>query len=123
MTAAAPFPEAESPRLSLIMRLLGVLILVVPLLGVTAHVGMYLMATNQTAGPEWWTDFVREDGMPWAREYIHGWELKAVAILAFLTLVGGWIHYRRTGMTIDIVARILTYLWLLSIILVWKVPT
>jgi hypothetical protein len=60
---------------------------------------------------------------PWSNEYLRGTPIKIVAAVSFVNLVGNWFHYRRTRMNLDIFARILTYLWILTIVLLvvhWK---
>jgi len=107
MNEPAGTPEAEaqdgpSPG----MRTLGVLMMAVALLGLAAHVTMYLMAWGAPARP------------PWLTAYLHG-GIQVDLVVAFMTLVGNWFHYRRTAMNLDILSRIAIYLWILSSLLLW----
>jgi hypothetical protein len=108
MNEPAGTPEAEaqdgpSPG----MRTLGILMMAVALLGLVAHVTMYLMALGAPVRPDWLTD------------YLHGPGIKVDLVVAFITLVGNWFHYRRTAMNLDILSRIAIYLWILSSLLLW----
>ena len=107
MNEPAETPEAEaqdgpSPG----MRALGVLMMAVALLGLVIHVTMYLMALGAPARPEW------------LNAYLHG-GIQVDLVLAFLTLVGNWFHYRHTAMNLDVASRIAIYLWIMSSILLW----
>ena len=84
---------------------LAVVILVLPVVGILFHGFIFLTA------PEW------------SNDYLHGAGIKIVAAIAFANLVGNWFHYRNTRMTLDVFSRILTYLWILTIVLLvvhWK---
>ena len=107
MNEPAGTPEAEAPDvLSPKMRALGVLMMAVALLGLVIHVTMYLMALGAPARPEW------------LNAYLHG-GIQVDLVLAFLTLVGNWFHYRHTAMNLDVASRIAIYLWIMSSILLW----
>jgi hypothetical protein len=113
MTSSAPPPEAETETgpdegPSPAMRTLGIVMIVIPVLGLAAHVVMYLVAMDQGGRP------------PWMVEYMHGPVMKIVGFLAFLNLVGNWLHYRHTRMRLDIAGRILTYFWIISLVLLIK---
>ena len=108
MNEPAETPQAEaqdgpSPG----MRTLGVLMLAVALLGLAIHVTMYLMALGAPVRPDWLT------------AYLHGPWIKVDLVLAFMTLVGNWFHYRHTAMNLDIASRIAIYLWIMSSLLLW----
>ena len=94
--------DAPSPT----MRALGVLMLALALLGLAAHVTMYLMALDAPVRPEWLT------------AYLHG-GIQVDLVLAFITLVGNWFHYRHTAMNLDVASRIAIYLWIMSSLLLW----
>jgi len=108
MNEPAGTPETEAPDvLSPKMRALGVLMMAVALLGLVAHVTMYLMALGAPVRPDWLT------------AYLHGPGIKVDLVVAFMTLVGNWFHYRHTAMNLDIASRIAIYLWILSSLLLW----
>ena len=108
MNEPAETPEAEAPDvLSPKMRLLGVLMLVVAIVGIVVHVTMYLAALGAPERP------------PWLNAYLLGPGIKVDLVLAFITLVGNWFHYRATAMNVDIASRIAIYLWIMSSILLW----
>jgi len=97
-------PDAEPPAgPSALMKVLAAVLLVVPALGVALHMWIWADFDDEAVG-----DFVRS---PW---------LKAEAIGAFLVLLGNWFHYRHTRMKVDIVSRIVTYLWAISMVLLFR---
>ena len=101
MTEATPQPEGEPTEdVSPALRFLALVNLLLPIAGLLAHAAMYAAAS-----PEW------------TAAYVRGPPIKVIAVVAFINLVGNWFHYRRTRMNLDIFARILTYLWILSIVL------
>ena len=94
-------PQEKSPM----MRALSVAMVALPIMGLLFHGFLYATAPA------------------WSGDYLRGLGVKAVALLSFANLVGNWFHYRRTQKNLDLVARILTYLWILSIVLLmfrWK---
>jgi len=108
MNEPAETPEAEAQDvLSPKMRALGILMMAAALLGLVAHVTMYLMALGAPERP------------PWLNAYLLGPGIKVDLVLAFMTLVGNWFHYRHTAMNLDIASRIAIYLWIMSSLLLW----
>jgi len=84
----------------------AVVMLVVPLAGLAVHAVLYFV------GDLAWISAYRKYG------------LALVGVLAFGNLVANYFHHRRTRMGLDIVSRILTYLWVISIILpLWRAMT
>ena len=80
--------------------------LIVPLAGLAVHVALYI------SGDIAWISAYRKYG------------LGLVGVLGFGNLVANYFHHRRTRMGLDIVSRVLTYLWVISIILpLWKAMT
>ena len=98
--------ESKAPAgPSLLARALAVVMVVLPIAGMLFHVFIYLKAPA------------------WSNDYVRGPALKTVAIVSFINLFGNWFHYRWTRMNLDVVSRILTYLWVCSILLLliyWK---
>jgi len=91
---AAPSPAARAGAVALTA---------VAAAGFALHVALYLVGD-----PDWVVAYVEG---PW---------LKVAAVVAFVNLVAGWMHYRRTRMRLDVAARVLTYLWILSIVLMLR---
>jgi hypothetical protein len=92
-------------EVSPVTRALAVVMFALPVLGILFHAFIYATVP------------------PWSGDYLHGTGIKIVAAVSFVNLVGNWLHYRKTRMNLDIFARILTYLWILSIVLLvvhWK---
>jgi len=107
MDKPAETPQVEAQDvISPGMRALGFLMLAVALLGLVIHVTMYLVAMGAPARPDW------------LNAYLHG-GIQVDLVVAFVTLVGNWFHYRRTAMNLDILSRIAIYLWILSSLLLW----
>jgi hypothetical protein len=50
-------------------------------------------------------------------EYAGSPAIKVVAFLGFANLLGNWFHYRHTRMSLDVLSRVLTYLLILSMVL------
>ena len=105
--SAAPTPTAEE-EISPLLRWLAIVMLAAPVAGLVAHVALYVAALSGDVSPEA------------LHAYVLGWGMKAVAFLAFVNLMGNWFHYRHTRMGLDIASRIMTYLWILSIVLLLK---
>ncbi|HUU09027.1 MAG TPA: hypothetical protein VM431_00635 [Phycisphaerae bacterium] len=97
-------PHAAAPRLSAGLRALGILLLVVPMAGLVLHLALYGLLDPEML-----------------KAYVHGPWLKAAAIVAFVNLVGNWFHYRKTRMGLDVASRIMTYLWVISMIVLLRV--
>jgi hypothetical protein len=99
-------PENEAPdEIPPVTCALAVVMFALPIVGLLFHAFIYATVP------------------PWSNDYIHGLGMKIVAAVSFANLVGNWLHYRHTRMSLDIFARILTYLWILSIVLLvihWK---
>jgi len=100
-----PEPPVEANEPSPLARQLAALILVVPLVGIAVHAIFFV---HGLANPEWLHDYVFG---PWLKY--------GVAPLSFANLVACWMHYRRTGMRMDLAARVATYLWILSYVLLF----
>jgi hypothetical protein len=96
--------EGEAAEASAWERRTAALILVVPLLGIAVHAIFFVYGR---ANPEWLYHYV----------FVGPWLMYVVAPLSFANLVASWMHYRRTGMRMDLAARIATYLWILSYVL------
>jgi len=80
--------------------------LVVPIAGLAVHAALYVSG-----------DVAR------ILEY-RKYGLGLVGVLAFGNLVANYFHYRRTRMGLDMISRVLTYLWVVSFIpLLWKAMT
>ncbi len=82
------------------MKALAAVLLLVPLAGLAVHVALYFR------WPEGAGQFGRTE---WA---------KAEAIAAVLFVAASWFHWRRTRMKLVLAARVMAYLWIISIILV-----
>jgi hypothetical protein len=82
------------------MRAAGYALLAVAAAGVIVHLVIYLLP---------WAEY----GEPFTR----GAALRISFGLSFATLAGNIFHYHRTHMRLDIASRILTYVWIVSIIL------
>jgi len=93
-------PRPQGP--SAAMRLLAVLMLLVPAAGLTVHVILYFWFPQS------------------GEAYLHTRWPMVVAVAAVANLFGNWFHYRRTKMAVDIASRILTYVWILSIVLMLR---
>jgi len=96
--------EGEAAEASAWERRTAALLMVVPVVGILIHAAFFVYGV---ANPQWLTDYVFG---PW---------MKVVAVLAFANLVGNWFHLRRTGMKLDIASRVVTYLWIVSIVLLY----
>lgn len=88
---------APGTGVSPLMRILGVVMLVVPIVGTLVNVA--LLAGLSDA---------------WAQGYRESHVLAAGMLLSVVVLFGSHFHYRRTRMRIDIVSRIAANLWLFS---------
>jgi len=101
---ASPPTEPAGPRraraLSPAMRAAGYALLGLAAAGVVVHLVIYLLP---------WAAY----GEPFARSAA----LKVSFGLSFATLAGNIFHYHRTHMRLDVASRILTYIWIGSIIL------
>jgi len=101
MSAAPQSPETETrSAVSPLMRTLAAVMLLAPIAGLAAHAAVWGLMSHEAL-----------------RAYVYSPWLKAAVLLALFNLLGAFFHYRRTRMGIDIASRILTYLWLLSVIL------
>jgi hypothetical protein len=77
----------------------------VPVVGILVHAAFFLYGVAHPG---------------WLHDYVYGpWLKYLVAPLSFANLVANWIHYRRTWMRLDIAARIMTYLWIISYVLLF----
>ena len=101
-----PKPESEvQDQESPLLYALAVVMFVLPIAGLLFHAFLYMTVP------------------PWTGDYLHGMGIKIVAGVSFANLVGNWLHYRNTRMTLDVYSRLLTYLWIVSIVLLvvhWK---
>lgn len=102
---AAPAPRADPARAapSPLLRTLGVVLMAVPTAGLAAHVVCYLA--------------LDADGL---RAYVFSPWLKVFAVLAFFNLVANWFHYRKTRMGLDLASRVMTYVWVISMIILLR---
>ena len=88
------------------LRVAAVVMLVVPIAGLAVHAALYVSSD-----------------VTWVPAYKR-YGLALVGVLAFGNLVANYFHYRRTRMGLDTVSRVLTYLWVVSILpLLWKAMT
>lgn len=98
--SATPRPPEPDQTVSPLLRLLAAVMLLAPIAGLAAHAAVWGLLSHEVL-----------------RTYVYGPWLKAAVILAFFNLLGSFFHYRHTRMGIDIASRVLTYLWLLSVLL------
>jgi uncharacterized membrane protein (GlpM family) len=96
---AAPARAAPAP----LLRTLGVVLMAVPAAGVAAHVVCYLA--------------LDADGL---RAYVFSPWMKVLAVLAFFNLVASWFHYRKTRMGLALASRVMTYVWVISMIVLLR---
>jgi hypothetical protein len=94
--------EAEDRPSPLVVALAG-LMLVLPLAGLAWHAVVYLYFDDEAVSA-----------------YLRGNLLKVSVFVAFANLIGNWLHYRRTRMKVDLASRILTYVWVISMILLFR---
>lgn len=95
--------EADKPEeISTRLQLVGWVLLALPVLGIAWH--LYLLA-----GP-----------LGLVEAYTKGPAAKIVGGLAVVNVLATWIHYRWTHMKVTIVARVATYLWLISVVLLFR---
>jgi hypothetical protein len=97
-----PEPDSLAPagRPFSAMRALAWAIFLVAATGLAFHVVFYF------AGPT-----------EWLVAYARGLGMKIGAGIAFANLLASHLHYWRTRMRLDITSRVVTYLWILSIVL------
>lgn len=107
MNAPSGQPPAPEPRkVPPALWVAAVVMLVVPIAGLAVHAVLYF-SSDVT-----WIPAYRKYG------------LGLVGVLGFGNLVANYFHYRRTRMGLDTVSRVLTYLWVVSILpLLWKAMT
>ncbi|HUU31463.1 MAG TPA: hypothetical protein VMY69_05120 [Phycisphaerae bacterium] len=98
--SATPRPPESEQAVSPLLQFLAAVMLILPIAGLAAHAAVWGLLSHEVL-----------------RTYVYGSWLKAAVIFAFFNLLGSFFHYRHTRMGIDIASRILTYLWLLSVIL------
>jgi len=89
-----------------VLKLLAAVMLAVPLAGIAWHLVLYLKFGDEAISA-----------------YLRSAWLKAFVFVAFVNLLGNWFHHRRTRMKIDLVSRIATYAWVLSMILLFRCVT
>ena len=100
MNASPSSPDNDShDEVSPLLRFLAVAMLVLPIAGLAVDVVLLVAGV-----PEW----LRGDRLAQV--------MTAPALLAVANLFGSYFHYRRTGMRINGITRILTNLWLLSVL-------
>jgi hypothetical protein len=105
MAETPPQPEEQAQdEVSPAFRATAIVMLVVPLLGLAFHAVVYLQFPRELADA-----------------YVFGPGLKIVFAIAAANLLSNFFHYRHTRMGMDVASRILTYVWLLTIILMMKV--
>ena len=110
MTRPTPLPPADAPddaatddAPSPLLRGLAFVLAAVPAAGIAVHVAFYVALSPEAL-----------------KAYVFGVWMKALVFVAFLCLVGNWLHYRRTRMRLDVVSRVLAYLWIISMILLLR---
>jgi len=97
VTAPPPHSPTPGTQVSPLMRVLGIVMLVVPVAGTVVNVALLA-----GLAPEW------------AQAYRESHVLAAGMLLSVAVLFGSHFHYRRTRMRIDIASRIAANLWLFS---------
>jgi hypothetical protein len=108
MSASTPDPQTETQPPSTLMRQLAIIMLILPAFGLVIHAAMLITIWTTESTPDWMLS------------YIKGYGIKLSVILAGINLLGNWFHYRHTRMPLDVLSRILTYLWILSLVLILK---
>lgn len=93
---AAATDDAPSP----LLRGLAFVLAAVPAAGIAVHVAFYFALSPEAL-----------------KAYVGSVWMKVLVPVAFACLLGDWLHYRRTRMRLDIVSRVLTNLWIISMIL------
>jgi hypothetical protein len=107
MTEDSPQPEEQTQdEVSPAVRAIAIVMLAVPLMGLAFHAVVYLQFPRELADA-----------------YVFGPWLKIVAAVAFANLLANFFHYRYTRMGMDVAARVLTYVWILSIVLMMKLTS
>jgi hypothetical protein len=103
MTQTPAEPQGEAaPGISPAMRALGLVMLVLAVAGVAVHLVLLVLRVELIEG---------------IREYFHSKAMHAVLVLAFLNLFTCYFHYRRTGMRLDFITRILSNVWIVLVLL------
>ena len=92
----------ERQKNAMLMLILGLVMLIVPLAGTAFNVGLYTLGSVEQI------------------RWYFGGTGKIVVGLAIVNLLANWFHYRHTRMTMDIASRILTYIWVLSFLLLFR---
>jgi hypothetical protein len=87
---------SKPPVVSGAMKAAAALLLVLPILGIAAHVAIWRLA------PDWIMPYFTSRGM------------YAVIAVAAVALVASYLHYRRSRMRTVLVARVLCFIWMLS---------
>ena len=85
-----------------LLKALAAVMLLAPLAGIAWHAVVYLT-------------FDRDGVIAYGASV---W-MKASAGLAFVLLLVNWFHYRHTRWTVDLVSRVLLYVWAVSMALLW----
>jgi len=98
----SPQPEIAPPP-SPTLRVLGYVLLLAAGAGAVSHWLLYLMPLADYGKP-----------------FILGAYAKVSVFLSFAVLVATFFHYRRTRMPATLVARVLAYLWIAAIILLFR---
>jgi len=107
MAETSPEPDDQAQdEAPPVLRATAIVMLVVPLLGLAFHAVVYLQFPRELADA-----------------YVFGPGLKIVAGISFVNLMGNFFHYRRTRMRMDVASRILTYVWILTIVLMLKMTS
>ncbi len=103
MTTSPPQDSGDERQKNVkLMVILGLVMLIVPLAGTAFNVGLYLWGSVEQI------------------RWYFGGVGKIVVGLAIVNLLANWFHYRHTRMSMDIVSRILTYIWVLSFMLLFR---
>jgi len=91
--------EPDVPPLSSAVRRVGIVTLVVAIAGILSQAVVGLLAYH---------------GIVSAVEYARGYGFKLSIALAVANLLVCIYHYHKTGMRIDVVTRVLSYVWILA---------
>lgn len=108
MTKTPESPEPNVPPLSSAARLVGIVTLVVSIAGILSQaiIGGIVWGNNELA-----------------LAYARGWGFKISVGLAIANLLVCIVHYHKTAMRLDVLTRVLNYVWILAtcvFLVVWK---
>ena len=99
--AASGLKWHSRPRVCAAVRAVAVMLLVIPIAGIVAHVALLVWASlDQVVA------------------YYRSGAMMAVFVLPWIVFAASFVHQKRTGMRINIAARVACFLWLASILVV-----